>query len=1307
MTEPATKVSDLTILNRKRGAIKGQITRIENCVNAETPPDSKVLELKLSSLNNLKEKINSLRNESFCSLPNDKDVEDFEGTLTEVEDYLEETEVSIFNLLKIQNTSSSKAEKANSESIANAKIKLPSISLPHFSGKYTEWLTFKSQFITLIDSNKQLSDSQKLFYLQSALTGTAKQLQNIDDSYSSLFEALKNRYENKRLIVQSHISEILNANKLKCENPKDLRYLTDNLLNNLRALKQLDLNMNALSEAILMNVMLQRLDEESRKVFEMSLDCNDLPNWEKFVEFLLKRIQALENVQRSVPVAKFKQEYTGSEICACTQEVADLLKLKSRSVNFLITGLNGAGLKVTKEINVIISNKSKSFQKTIKMLVIPKITDLTPSKHLDISNLKLPQLLMYANPNFFKPQRAQVLLGDNVFYELLRTGQIKVKDSSVILQNSVFGWIATGTLNYRENRNFKCYVVEDKTEAALKQFWTLESFGIKDDSKRSDEDAALEVFNKTVRYNNERYEVSFPWKKNWKELNDNFEVAERRFQGLVKKMKRDKTLYIQYSEILKEYLANGIIEEVKEPEKRIDRPVFYLPHHAVFKQQSVYTKCRIVFDASSNDVGQLSLNDCLWSGINLNPHIFQLLIYFRINKIAMLSDIERAFLQISLNEFDRDVVRFLFVKHDPNKNDNVEVVVYRFLRLTFGINVSPFLLSATIKEHIKKYEEAYPVTTEVLNTCFYVDDLVTGADNIKDALKISIEANNIMKKASMNLRKWISNDEVLMKMWEEREFDILPSNFSNNCNEPCKVLGLPWYIKEDTFAIEVKDLLEFIKTGKNTKRFVLQVAGRIFDPLGFVTPYTIRIKCLFQELWIRKISWDAELPDDILKIWNRWCFELPTLLKLQIPRNVLDCAELSSCDIELHTFSDASPKAYGAVVFVLIRSDDKVIVNFLTSKSRVAPLKRITLPRMELLRALLARLANEVANVLKRKISPPMYFWTDSQIALYWIRGSALKWKTFVCNRVKEIQELTDPDKWFFCVSRDNPSDALTRSISIDQLLENTAWWYGPTFLKSVNIYSTDHLSVVPEEGAIDKELKPNLKTEPNERLMNLIARNENSVFDCILNKSNNYMKLIRIVSFLYRFIYNCKNPKSKKIGPLSIDESANAENWLIRSLQEGEFSDEFKRLTNGKQVHSRSKLSSINVILDKNKVMRVGERLSHADLSYATKHPMVLPAKHPLTSIILRNVHLKYLHVGPQALLHQVRQKFWPLNGRNSCRKIVRNCVICFKNRPVTVSQIMAELPKDRVNPSYPFFVTGIDFCGPLSNLKIKGRVY
>ncbi|XP_054709165.1 uncharacterized protein LOC129218869 [Uloborus diversus] len=468
-----------------------------------------------------------------------------------------------------------------------------------------------------------------------------------------------------------------------------------------------------------------------------------------------------------------------------------------------------------------------------------------------------------------------------------------------------------------------------------------------------------------------------------------------------------------------------MIEEVKDPEKRIDRPVFYLPHHAVFKQKSVYTKCRIVFDASSNDVGQLLLNDCLWSGINLNPHIFQLLIYFRINKIAMLSDIERAFLQISLNEFDRDVVRFLFVKHDPNKNDNVEVVVYRFLRLTFGINVSPFLLSATIKEHIKKYEEAYPVTTKVLNTCFYVDDLVTGADSINDALKISIEANNIMKKASMNLRKWISNDKVLMKMWEEREFNILPSDFVNNCNEPCKVLELPWDIKEDTFAIEVKDLLEFIKTGKNTKRFVLQVAGRIFDPLGFVTHTPSELSACFKNYGFEKFS----------------------------GTNVLDCAELSSCDIAYviagvwHTFSDASPKAYGAVVFVLIRSDDKVIMNFLTSKSRVTPLKKITLPRMELLGALLAaRLANEVANVLKRKISPPMYFWTDSQIALYWIRGSALKWKTFVCNRVKEIQELTDPDKWF---------------------------------------------------------------------------------------------------------IYNCKNPKSKKIGPLSIDESANAENWLIRSLQE------------------------------------------------------------------------------------------------------------------------------------------------------------
>ncbi|GBM20086.1 hypothetical protein AVEN_268410-1 [Araneus ventricosus] len=251
----------------------------------------------------MKVKIDELRNEGF-ETKQEENLEDFETTITEMEESIDTLEVSLLKLI----TLNCNPEMNISAEITDTKIKLPSISLPKFSGQYVEWLSFKSQFVALIDNNKQLSDSQKLYYLQSSLTGSAKQLQTLDDSYTSLFEALQKLYENKRLIVNGHVNELLNVHKLRIESAKELRNMIDNALSHLRALKQLGLELNELSEAILMNIILQRIDGDSRRVFEMSLTCNELPKWDDFIEFFSKRSQALENVQRSVPNTKPKLE---------------------------------------------------------------------------------------------------------------------------------------------------------------------------------------------------------------------------------------------------------------------------------------------------------------------------------------------------------------------------------------------------------------------------------------------------------------------------------------------------------------------------------------------------------------------------------------------------------------------------------------------------------------------------------------------------------------------------------------------------------------------------------------------------------------------------------------------------------------------------------------------------------------------------------------------------------------------------------------------------------------------------------------
>ncbi|GFW08707.1 integrase catalytic domain-containing protein [Trichonephila clavipes] len=817
-----------------------------------------------------------------------------------------------------------------------------------------------------------------------------------------------------------------------------------------------------------------------------------------------------------------------------------------------IVGLNGACISVRKRISAENSNES-SFKRKLNFLIVPKITGCVPTQPLDLTKIKLPPNITYADAEFNIPKRIDILLGGEIFYELLK-----------------------------------------------------EAIGIKAESSCDPDDQAIQHFKSSVRFNSGRYEVGFPWKSHTQELNDNFSVAEKRVKSLTRRFIRDPTLYIQYSEILKEYESQGIIKRVLETEKPTDRAVFYLPHQAVFRQESLTTKMRIVFDASSHEDGQPSLNDCIWS------------------------DIERAFLQISLRDEDRDAVRFLFADIRSNQTDPYKFQVYRFKRVMFGVNVSPFLLSATIKHHIENYREQYPAATEMLDTCLYVDDVISGADDISQALKVSKDAETIMKNASMKLRKWNSNDQTLMRTWEKEGLETHPRHPDDSSKIPSsKVLGIPWDVVHDYFTIDIKGLLQLDTSKPITKRIVLQSAGKIYDPVGFLSPYTIRLKCLLQELWLRKLSWDDELPPDIHAIQVK-------------------------------------------------------------SKSIPFPMP-----------VKAARLAKEVKKILDQKCSTRAFFWTDSQVTLHWIKGPSHRWKPFVANRVREIQSLTDPNSWFHCSGKDNPADLLTRGISVDALTTNSKWWNGSSFLRQIDFQTKGLDEAIPERVYLT-EMRKN--SNPKEDISLTLTVTKNNFLENIIDISNNYVKLIRVVSFLYRFIHNCRTRITKIKGPLTSQEVSHAENWLIHSLHEREFYEELRKLLAGEPIPMKSKLTPLNVFLDESNIIRVGGRLANSNLNEKAKFPMILPSRNVLTDVILSHYHKKYLHAGPHSLLYLVRQKFWPLNGRNNCRRIIHECVNCFKNKPITMNQIMANLPRDRVTANYPFNVTGVDFAGPFF-IKFKNQ--
>ncbi|GFS60150.1 integrase catalytic domain-containing protein [Trichonephila clavipes] len=597
----------------------------------------------------------------------------------------------------------------------------------------------------------------------------------------------------------------------------------------------------------------------------------------------------------------------------------------------------------------------------------------------------------------------------------------------------------------------------------------------------------------------------------------------------------------------------------------------------------------------------------LSNNISVAKQRFQSL-WGRLNRVAISSDIRQAFLQICLADKHKDFVRFLWTDSNPRIGEKLTLQIYRFNRVIFGVNSSPFLLAATIKYHIEKYNEIHPITVQHLDSFMYVDDWITGQDTREEALFMSRHAKNIMKEAGMEMRKWISNDTVLMAQWEAEGFDTHPMDASIRLGtNKTKVLGMAWQTLDDCLTLDTKGLLEFVSINENTKRFMLQTIGKIFDPLGLLSPFTIRIKCVVQELWIKKITWDEILPPKLKEKWLIWCKELPLLDNLRIPRLVLDSTNDEVSDlIEIHIFCDASKLAYGAAAYVKVRKQNEVLINLIASKTRVAPLKAVTLPRLELLGALVApRLSSRVQEIVRKKKECKVFHWTDSKIVLFWIKGSSKRWKQFVANRVQEISKLTDPDSWFHCSGQDNPSDFLSRGLSVDTLISNK-WWTGPAFLRTEELPKT--VSECPELNEVD--YLPELKSKDSKEHTVLTLNFNQTFFDHLLSRSNKFLTIVRVLSFLYRFLFNIRNPTNKKTGPLTSDEMKEAEIYLMKQVQLSSFYKEIRAMQNGDDICNKSKILNLSPFLDDKGIIRVGGRLKHSRLPYSSKHPILLPAK-------------------------------------------------------------------------------------------------
>ena len=889
-------------------------------------------------------------------------------------------------------------------------------------------------------------------------------------------------------------------------------------------------------------------------------------------------------------------------------------------------------------------------------------------------------------------QELGILIGGDYYWEIV-TGKINRINGALVALESKFGWLIQGVITVLSTRTeqptgvLHVGVGEEKMLSdQLRSFWEIESLGIqsKMDGKMNLEDEeTLQFFKENIKEVEGRYEVRLPWRTGNVTLSSNYKTAETRFNSLTRKFRSNSALYNRYSAVIDDYIEQKIVEKVECEET--ENPVYYLPHHAVIKEERS-TSLRVVFDASSHETGKQSLNDCLLTGPNLTPDMLGILVKFRQHNVAVMSDITKAFLQISIDERDRDALRFLWTENLP-KNGETQQCVMRMTRVPFGATTSPFLLTATIRHHLEKYEETEPLTVGILKDCLYVDDLISGAETVEDAYILYRTAKDIMSTASMDLCKWKTNSKELQDKWNQEQ----PVMETKAQVGPLKVLGISWRTDTDDFVFELDGLMETIKAGNPTKRSVLQSAARIFDPIGFLSPFTVRVKSLFQETWEKGLEWDDELPADLITKWQQWCKELTELKSIAIPRRYDESNGDHAEQKEIHVFCDASETAYCAAAYMRTIKANGCSMSLMASKTRVAPLKKITLPRLELLGALIgARLGNYLLKLLNME-RPKLNLWTDSTITLHWIKSSAKQWKPFVANRVAEIQTLSEPVNWRHCSGKDNPADAGTRGESAVNLKNSTIWWHGPEWLRVTEDLKNDmdstKLDIMEEETVTQNQVKAQkIKIEKES--------SQEAILD--LKKYSRLTKVLRITAWVKRFLHNTQS-KDKRTGDLSVEEMEMAERYWIKRTQNQCFSKEIKQLNAGQRTDRQSKISNLNPFMDEHGLLRVGGRLQKTDWTFPQKHPWILPDKEKFTELQVRRAHADVMHSGLQETLTQVRERFWVLKGRQVTKRIVNDCLICRRFKVKHGEQTTAPLPRDRLTEAPPFEVTGVDFAGPL----------
>ncbi|KAJ0178490.1 hypothetical protein K1T71_006313 [Dendrolimus kikuchii] len=924
----------------------------------------------------------------------------------------------------------------------------------------------------------------------------------------------------------------------------------------------------------------------------------------------------------------------------------------------------------------------------INAFVLSTLTSLLPNSTTVITDWPEIENLSLADPKYGVSRKVDLILGVDVLSDVILDGLKRhPTEQGPIAQNTQLGWMLSGRIQPKTDHSNSRIIslhLQVKEDQLLTKFWEIERGPESLEKKRTKEEKRCEEFfeRTTTRNCDGRYIVKLPFKDENPQCfeGETEKRALQRFKSLEKRLRKDEKLYEDYKIVIKDYIEQGHMVKVSDVDH--NHKSFYLPHHAVVREDKETTKVRCVFDASCKSSNNVSLNDCLLIGPKLQQDLRHILMRWRLHPFCIVADIVQMYRQIIVHDDDTDCQRIWW-----RFNLNEPVECYKLVRLTFGTSCAPYLAVKCLQQLAIDEQSKYPTAARITLQDFYMDDLLSGAETEIEIIEIYEQLNKLMDAGGFNLQKWCTNSQELLN---HIKTNMQSSNQSLvfKENDMVKVLGICWNKNSDNF--------EYMHQIPNTvtpvtKRKVLSEIARLYDPLGWIAPVIVTAKTYMQKLWKSGLSWDDEITSDLLKEWIGFKGDLINVKGIIIPRWL----QATRKDyVELHAFSDASQAAYAAAIYVKVTDEmGSVKVHLVTARTRVAPVeKEVSIPRLELCAALLAsQLLSEVSQILNIP-KTNIYAWSDSTVTLAWLRGEPSRWTTFVSNRVSEILTTMDREQWHHVNTKHNPADCASRGMPASELINHKLWWHGPEWLKDTHNYE-------PIESM-------EFVTSEEQRSVKVLTARVQIQEEFLWTRFSKLQRMLRVLSYCRR-VLQWKAPKKGRELPENITPKEMEKILLIciRETQKLHFKEEITQLKTKEIVLKSSKLHTLCPVFDEDDVLRVGGRIEQSQECFEKKHPIILPGASHITKLIIFDAHMKTLHGGPLAMLNYLRSKYWILRARDKVKKCYRECITCLRYSRQKTNPFMGQLPAVRLKPERAFKSTGVDFTGFIKMRYAPGR--